>query len=62
MENKKFEYDKALEELEKIAAKVESPDVSLAEIDAGIKRSEEILKACREWLRGIREHTGGLSD
>lgn len=60
MSKEKFEYDKAVEELEKIAEKVESPDVSLQEIDAGIKRSEEILESCRAWLRGVRERTEGL--
>ncbi|MCH5173358.1 MAG: exodeoxyribonuclease VII small subunit [Bacteroidales bacterium] len=52
---KKFDYTKAMAELEEIAARVEDPSVGLGEIDAYIKRSEELVKACRAYLRGARE-------
>ena len=53
MEN--FEYAKALEELEAIAAKVEDPQTNIGEIDGYVKRSEELVEACRAYLRGVRE-------
>lgn len=52
---KKFEYAKAIEELEAIAAKVEDPKTGIEDIDKYIKRSEELVAACREYLRGARE-------
>ena len=51
----KFEYAKAIEELEAIAAKVEDPKTGIEDIDKYIKRSEELVAACRDYLRGARE-------
>ena len=53
--NEKFDYAKAMEELEAIAAKVEDPKTGIDDIDRYIGRSEELVKACREYLRGARE-------
>lgn len=52
---KKFEYAKAIEELESIATKVEDPKTGIEDIDKYIKRSEELVAACRDYLRGARE-------
>ena len=49
-----FDYAKAVEELESIAAKVEDPDAGIDDIDRYIKRSQELIEACRAWLRGAR--------
>ena len=54
MENK-FDYAKAMEELEAIAAKVEDPKTGIDDIDKYIRRSEELVAACRDYLRGARE-------
>lgn len=51
----KFEYAKAIEELEKIAAKVEDPKTGVEDIDRYIRRSQELIEACRTYLRGARE-------
>lgn len=51
----KFDYTKAMEELEAIAAKVEDPQTGIADIDKYIRRSEELIEACRCYLRGARE-------
>ena len=56
-----FDYAKAMEELEAIAAKVEDPKTGIEDIDKYIKRSEELVSACREYLRGAREKLDGLS-
>lgn len=50
-----FNYKKALEELEKIAQKVEDPATGLGDIDKMIARSDELVAACREYLRSARE-------
>ena len=51
----KFDYKKAVEELESIAVKVEDPQTGIDDIDKYIRRSEEIIEACRAYLRGSRE-------
>lgn len=51
----KFDYTKAVEELEAIAAKVEDPQTGIDDIDKYIKRSQELIEACRAYLRGVRE-------
>ena len=50
-----FDYSKAVEELEAIVSKVEDSQTGIGEIDAYIKRSEELVAACRAYLRGARE-------
>ena len=57
----KFDYSKAIEELEEIAAKVEDPKTGIEDIDKYIKRSEELISACRDYLRGVREKVEKLS-
>ena len=51
----KFDYAKAIAELEEIAAKVEKPQTRLEDIDALVARSNELLKQCREYLRTVKE-------
>ena len=51
----KFDYAKAVAELVAMAAKVEDPSTDLGEIDRCIKRSEELIARCREYLRTVRE-------
>ena len=58
---KQFEYTKAIEELETIAAKVEDPKTGIDEIDKYIKRSEELVEACRAYLRGIHDKLDAMS-
>ena len=50
-----FDYAKAMEELEAIAVKVEDPDTGIGDIDKYMKRSQELVEACRAYLRGARE-------
>ena len=57
----KFDYSKAIEELEAIAAKVEDPKTGIEDIDKYITRSEELISACRDYLRGVREKVEKLS-
>ena len=51
----KFDYNKAVEELESIAAKVEDPQTGIDDIDKYIRRSMELIEACMAYLRGARE-------
>lgn len=52
---KEFDYAKAVAELEEIAAKVEDSQTGIGDIDKYIRRSEELIGACRDYLRGVRE-------
>ena len=56
----KFDYTKAIEELEAIAAKVEDPKTGIDDIDKYIRRSQELVEACRAYLRGAREKLDSL--
>lgn len=56
----KFEYAKAMAELEEIAARIEDPSTGLDDIDKYISRSEELIAACRAYLRTAREKVDAL--
>ena len=51
----KFDYSKAMAELEASAAKVEDPKTSLDDIGELVKRSRELISSCRNYLRTVRE-------
>ncbi|MBO8480778.1 MAG: exodeoxyribonuclease VII small subunit [Bacteroidetes bacterium] len=55
-----FDYAKALEELERIAEKVEDPSTAIDDIDKYIRRSDELVGKCREYLRTLRTKTDNL--
>ena len=57
-----FDYAKAVAELEAIAAKVEDPQTGIEDIDSCIRRSEELISACRAYLRGAREKLETMSN
>ncbi len=56
----RFDYVKAVEELEAIAVKVEDPATGIEDIERYIRRSEELVAACRDYLRGAREKLDGM--
>ena len=55
----KFDYARAMAELEQIASRVEDPKTSLDDIGALVKRSKELISKCREYLRTVRESIEG---
>ncbi|MBO7509803.1 MAG: exodeoxyribonuclease VII small subunit [Bacteroidales bacterium] len=50
-----FDYARAVAELEEIAARVEDASTSIDDIDRYIKRTKELVEACRQYLRSNRE-------
>lgn len=56
----KFDYKEAVRELESIAAKVEVPSTGLDDIDKYVKRSKELIAACRAYLRTVRDKVDKL--
>lgn len=59
MENN-FNYAQALEELEKLAQISEDPATPIQDIDKVIARANELVKGCREYLRGAQEKLSTL--
>ena len=57
--NEDFDYGKAMAELERIAAQVEDPATALDDVDKLVKRSTELVGACRVYLRTSREKVYG---
>ena len=55
MSEDKFDYAKAMAELEGIASKIEDPKTSLDDIGALVTRSKELIEKCRNYLRSVRE-------
>ena len=55
MSEEKFDYAKAMAELEGIAAKVEDPKTSRDDIGALVSRSKKLIEQCRNYLRSVRE-------
>ena len=55
MQEDKFDYAKAMAELETLAQRIEDPKTSLDDIGALVNRSKVLLKECREYLRTARE-------
>ena len=51
----KFDYKKAVDELEKIAVKVEDPSTGLDDIDKYVRRSSELVASCMAYLRTVRD-------
>ena len=61
MENKeKFDYDAAVAELEAIAQKAEDPRTAVEDMEKMIRRSAELVQACRAYLRRAREKVAAL--
>ena len=58
----KFDYAKAVEELEGIAKKVEDPTTKLDDIDTLVSRSNQLLKGCRAYLRTVKEKIDKLDE
>ncbi len=56
----KFDYKEAVRELESIVAKVEDPSTGLDDIDKYVKRSKELIAACRAYLRTVRDKVDKL--
>lgn len=54
-EKEKFDYAAAVAELESIASKVEDPKTPVDDMETMIRRSVELISACRAYLRGARE-------
>ncbi len=62
MDKKKFDYSEAMASLEKIAAKVEDPSTKFEEIGPLVRKSAELIAACRAYLRGVRDEINSAAE
>lgn len=60
--SERFDYAKAIAELEEIAKKVENPETKLDDIDALVARSKDLLKQCRDYLRTVKERIDSIEE
>ena len=51
MSTKKFNYKKALEEIEDIVTKIESEEVDVDELSAMVKKAANLIRQCKTKLR-----------
>lgn len=51
MATKKFNYKKALEEIEQIVQKIESEDIDVDELFTMVKRAADLIKQCKTKLK-----------
>ena len=58
----KFDYSKAIAELEEIAKKVEQPETGLDDFDSMVSGSMAILMLCRDFLKCVKEIIYSLED
>lgn len=52
---KKMSYGEAVAELEKLVEKIESPDASLPDAGPELKRAMELIRYCKEELKGYEK-------
>ena len=55
MTTKKFNYKKALEEIEVIVQKIENEDPDVDELSTMVKRAAELIKQCKTKLKTTGE-------
>lgn len=48
---KKFNYKKALEEIEDIVRKIENEEIDVDELSAIVKKAADLIKQCKSKLR-----------
>jgi len=53
MSKKKMNYDTALDKLRAILDKLQSDELSIDELGKSVKEAEELIKTCKDKLRGI---------
>lgn len=51
----KFDYSKAVEELEQLAQKIEDPSTGIEAADEMVRQSRKLIELCRDFLRSVRD-------
>ena len=56
----KLTYKEALARLELLVQKIESPETPLEDISEEVKKALELVKYCRELIRGYQQESASL--
>ena len=62
MKAKKTDYDKAIEQLEKLVERIQSGDMGLEEMRGEVKHALELIQTCKAKLRDIEADLDSLLD
>ena len=57
---KEKKYEEVYAELEALIARIEDPERDLASISADVKKAMELIRWCRDYVRGSQEETEKL--
>ena len=60
MSRKEKKYEEVYAELEALIARIEDPERDLASIGADVKKAMELIRWCRDYVRGSQEETEKL--
>ena len=55
MEKKDITYEQAMERLEELVEKMESPQATLQGLEREMKEAMELIRFCKEQLKGYQE-------
>ncbi len=55
IKNEKMSYEEAVEKLEELVKKIESPDMPLSKMGDELKKAMELIKYCKEELKGYQK-------
>lgn len=62
MAKKKLTYKEAVEEIEKIMAKLENEEIDIDELSKNVKRAGELITFCKQQLRNTEEEIEHILD
>lgn len=60
--DKPLTYKDALSQLEELVKKIENPDTQLEDITSEVKKALELIKYCRETIKGYKDEAAKLME
>ena len=60
MKNEELSYNRAIEELEILIKRIENPETKIEDLSKEVKRATELVKFCKEQIRGYKEECDKL--
>ncbi len=60
MKNEELSYNRAVEELEILIKRIENPETKIEDLSKEVKRATELVKFCKEQIRGYKEECDKL--
>lgn len=57
---KNFDYDKAIEDIERALKDIEDNNLNLTELTSQLKKAKELIQACKVELTAIEKEVNGI--